>query len=78
VTAPIVPPGDTNSPKPPVRPLSRWDYRNFRIERRLHVGWVSEGLALILAVSIAIGLSALLIVLSEADVGEAYKCKLPL
>jgi len=76
VTVPTIPPGDATPPKPPPPTRTMWDLGAWRIEKRLRVGWVTEGLALILAVLIAIGLSALLIVISEADVGEAYKALL--
>ena len=76
MTAPTIPPSDTSPPEPALPQLGKWDYRNWRVEKRLSVGWVREGIFLVLAVVIAIGLSALLIAMSGANVGDAYKALL--
>lgn len=72
MTAPTVPPPDVN-PEPAAPQLGKWDYRNWRLEKRPNVGWVREGIFLVLAVLLALGLSGLLVVASGASVGEAYK-----
>ena len=50
--------------------------RNWRFEKRLHVGWKSEAVALFLAILVAVGISALLIMVAETGVWDAYKALL--
>jgi len=60
--------------QPPTRPLrfgTKW-----RFEKRLHVGWKSEAVVLVVAILVAVGISGLLIMASGAGVWDSYKALL--
>lgn len=70
------PPDTSTNPAPPpehgptrlLDPSSNW-----RFEKRLHVGWKSEAVALVVAILVAVGISSLLIMVAETGVWDAYK-----
>ncbi len=69
------PPSDTSTDPQPghtptslLQPGARW-----RFEKRLHVGWKSEAVTLVLAILVAVGISSFLIMAAGTGVWDAYK-----
>jgi len=68
-TSPLPPPEISDPPHTSLfGPGSSW-----RIEKRLHVGWKSESLALLAAILVAFALSSILIVAAGINVWDAFK-----